>query len=161
MVEWLGPAGSALVAQVRRFGSRAWTYTCQPCCGSDPHIKQREMGTDVSSGLIFLKKKKILHTEINTLDRPQVKKKKATMQLTYAWAESPESWHVKWHARGMGTISKCPSTTVTIFQAWSRAQRPQLQLLSVWNHWWSRESPKALLTMAAIRRILRFNYFSG
>ena len=28
-----------------------------PCCGSDPHTKWRKMGTDVSSGIIFLKQK--------------------------------------------------------------------------------------------------------
>lgn len=59
---------------------------------------------------------------INTLDRPQIKKKKkATMQLIYAWAENPKSQYIKWQARGMGTISECPSTPVAIFQAWSRA----------------------------------------
>ena len=30
----------------------------QPCCGGDPHIKWRRTGTDVISGLIFLKQKK-------------------------------------------------------------------------------------------------------
>ena len=28
------------------------------CCGGDPHIKWRKIGTNVSSGLIFLRKKK-------------------------------------------------------------------------------------------------------
>ena len=39
--------------------TQAQTYTTrQPCCGGDPHIKWRKMGTDVRSGLIFPPKKK-------------------------------------------------------------------------------------------------------
>ena len=35
------------------------TYTTgHSCCGGNPHIKWRKIGTDVSSGLIFLKQKK-------------------------------------------------------------------------------------------------------
>ena len=46
------------VGRVCRFRSCLWTYTtCQPCCGSDPHIKWSKIGTDISSGLIFLSKK--------------------------------------------------------------------------------------------------------
>ena len=46
--------------RVCRFGSRGWIYahlTSQAVAGV-PHIKQRKMGMDVKSGLIFLKKKK-------------------------------------------------------------------------------------------------------
>ena len=36
-----------------------WTYaTGQPRCGGDPYIKWRKIGTDVSSGLIFLSRKR-------------------------------------------------------------------------------------------------------
>ena len=66
-VSWGQPNGivvkfahSASAAQ----GSQVWIPgvdlhdVCQPCCGSIPHTKQRKIGTDVSSGPIFLKKKK-------------------------------------------------------------------------------------------------------
>ena len=36
-------------------GSQPGFIACQLCCGSDPHIKRRKNGTDVSSGLIFHK----------------------------------------------------------------------------------------------------------
>ena len=50
---------SALVAWICGFVSQAQTYTThQSCCGSDPHIKWRKTGTDVSLGLVFLKQKK-------------------------------------------------------------------------------------------------------
>ena len=55
---WLSLVCSASMAQVLRFRSCVWTYTtCQPCCGGDPHIKRRKIGTDVSSGRIFISKK--------------------------------------------------------------------------------------------------------
>ena len=53
-------ACSALVA----LGSQVWipgadlAQLIKPCCGSVPHTKQRKIGTDVSSGPIFLTKKK-------------------------------------------------------------------------------------------------------
>ena len=40
----------------------------KPCCGRVPHIKWRKMDMDVSSGLIFLKKKKIFSSETKSLD---------------------------------------------------------------------------------------------
>ena len=42
------------------FRSRVLTWYCMAshAVAGVPHIKQRKMGTDVSSGLIFLKKKK-------------------------------------------------------------------------------------------------------
>ena len=46
------------VARVHRLGSLANIHHCQPCCGSDPQIKWRKTGTNVSSGLIFLSKSK-------------------------------------------------------------------------------------------------------
>ena len=44
---------------VRRFGSRVQTWHClaSHAVVGIPRIKQRKMGMDVSSGLIFLKKK--------------------------------------------------------------------------------------------------------
>ena len=44
--------------RVCRFRSQAWTYIwlINPCCGSK-HTKWREIGTDVSSGTVFLKQK--------------------------------------------------------------------------------------------------------
>ena len=44
---------------VHRFGSRVWTWhplACHAVVGI-PHIKQRKMGKDVSSGPVFLSKK--------------------------------------------------------------------------------------------------------
>ena len=44
---------------VRWFGSQLQTYTplIKPCCGRDPtYKKQRKIGTDVSSGSVFLTK---------------------------------------------------------------------------------------------------------
>ena len=57
---WLSVAHSTLVAQVCSFRYQMWSYTApQPCCGgSNPQTKQRKIGTDVSSGRIFLKQKK-------------------------------------------------------------------------------------------------------
>ena len=51
---------SVLVPGVRRFGSTAQTYTLlvMSCCGGIPHTKCREIGTDVSSGPVFLTKNK-------------------------------------------------------------------------------------------------------
>ena len=48
-LQWLG------------FGSWVQTSTTwqQPCCGDGPHTKQRKIGTDVSSGWIFLTKNKV------------------------------------------------------------------------------------------------------
>ena len=60
MAEWLKSVCSTSVAQVLRFGSQAETYsTHQPCCGGVPHTKWRKIGTDVSSGPIFLNNSKI------------------------------------------------------------------------------------------------------
>ena len=60
------------VAWICRFGSQAQTYTTrQPRCGSNPHIKQRKIGTNVSSGPIFLIKKKksgIIHSYTNATE---------------------------------------------------------------------------------------------
>ena len=67
----IGSSGTGPVAQqlslhvplqqprVHRFRSRVWTYTLlvRPCCGRHPTYKV-EMGTDVSSGPVFLSKKK-------------------------------------------------------------------------------------------------------
>ena len=62
---WLGGATvkcacSTLVAQ----GLLIWIPGADmaplgnPCCGSVPHIKYKKMGTDVSSGSVFLSKKR-------------------------------------------------------------------------------------------------------
>ena len=54
----LSSGHSTLAGQVHKFGFEARTYTThQPCCGGNPHIKWRNTGRDVSSGLIFLKQK--------------------------------------------------------------------------------------------------------
>ena len=59
VAQWLSSLCSASAAQVHRPRSWVETYTThQPCFGSDPHIKQRKIGTDISSELIFLKQKK-------------------------------------------------------------------------------------------------------
>ena len=57
----VGFARSTLVARVHGFRSRHGSYmlVLKPCCGSVPHIKLRKVGTDVSSGPIFLTKKKL------------------------------------------------------------------------------------------------------
>ena len=56
---WLSSACSASTAQVCGFESQAWTYTTfQPCCGGNPHIKQRKIGNRCCSGPIFLRKTK-------------------------------------------------------------------------------------------------------
>ena len=45
---------------------RGPTPLIKPCCGSNPHTKQRKIGTDVSSGPISLiKKKKRIHLTPN------------------------------------------------------------------------------------------------
>ena len=58
----LWPSGEVQRTLTRQpgFCSWAWTYTTRwrPCCGGDPHIRWRKIGTDVSSGRIFLKPKK-------------------------------------------------------------------------------------------------------
>ena len=48
------------VTQVRRFPSQVRTYATHQCCDSDPHIHWRKIGTDVTTGLIFLSKKDFL-----------------------------------------------------------------------------------------------------
>ena len=44
----------------------------QPCCGGNPHIKERKVGTDVSSGLIFLSKNKTRLKEMPTVAKQPV-----------------------------------------------------------------------------------------
>ena len=60
MVQQWSSAHFTSVAQVCGFRSQVQAYTTHwPCCGSIPHTKkQRKIGTDVSSGLVFLKLKK-------------------------------------------------------------------------------------------------------
>ena len=59
LAEWLSFTCCASMAWVCGFGSQVWTYpTCQPCCVGGAYIKWRKTGTDVRSGLIFLKPKK-------------------------------------------------------------------------------------------------------
>ena len=53
---WLKFCLLCFLVQVQRFKSQIRTYsTHQPCFGGIPHTKWRKAGTDVSSGLIFLK----------------------------------------------------------------------------------------------------------
>ena len=56
---WLSSHTLLLRPGVHGFGSQAQTciLLIRPSCGSIPHIKQRKMGTDVSSATIFLKQK--------------------------------------------------------------------------------------------------------
>ena len=64
---WAGPVAQRLSVQVplqrpgvHWFGSQVWTWhglTSHAVVGV-PHVKQRKMGTDVSSGLFFLKKRR-------------------------------------------------------------------------------------------------------
>ena len=55
----LSLACSTLAASVQGSRSQVQTHTThQPCCVGNPHIKWRKIGTDVSSGLIFLKQTK-------------------------------------------------------------------------------------------------------
>ena len=60
MAQWLSSHALLWLPEVFSFRSRVQTYTLliKLCCGSIPHTKQRKMGTDVSSGSIFLMKKK-------------------------------------------------------------------------------------------------------
>ena len=53
-------AHSASAAQGSLFGSWVRTYALlvKPCCGSHPTYKVEEMGMDVSSGPVFLSKKR-------------------------------------------------------------------------------------------------------
>ena len=65
LAQWLKSLGSSALLEQPRvcgFGSWARTYTqlIKPCCGSVPHIKWRNLGTDVSSRTVFLTKKKRL-----------------------------------------------------------------------------------------------------
>ena len=66
---------SALTA----WGSQVWiqvrTYILliKPCCGGVPYTKERKIGTDVSSGPIFLTKKK----------KKKKKERKKEKELTY------------------------------------------------------------------------------
>ena len=63
MAQCLSSVLSALAAWVHQLVSQAWTFTTrQPCCGSDQHIKWRKIGTDDSSGRIFLSKTNKLRT---------------------------------------------------------------------------------------------------
>ena len=52
-------SGSLRWPRVRQFGSQVQTWHCltSHAVVGVPHIKQRKMGTDVSSGLGFLSKK--------------------------------------------------------------------------------------------------------
>ena len=58
--QWLSSHALLPWPRVCRFGSWAQTYTplIKPCCGGDPHTKQRNSSTDVSSVTIFLKEKR-------------------------------------------------------------------------------------------------------
>ena len=59
VAEWLKFYVLPLAAWVYGFRSWVQTYsTCQPCCGGILCTKQKKMGTDVSSGLIFLELKR-------------------------------------------------------------------------------------------------------
>ena len=62
VAQWLSSTCSASAAQVCRFTvsdpRRGHMPLVKPCYGSNPYTKQRKSGTDVSSGLIFLKQKK-------------------------------------------------------------------------------------------------------
>ena len=62
--KWGWPGGLVVKFSTLHFGSlgsvpryRPTTHQ-QPCCGNDPHTKQRKTGTDVSSRQIFLSKKR-------------------------------------------------------------------------------------------------------
>ena len=46
--------------RVRRFGSQVWTWhsLASHAVAGVPHIKWRKMGTDVSTGPVFLNKKR-------------------------------------------------------------------------------------------------------
>ena len=59
VVQWISLCAPLWQPGVHGFGSQAWTYTLliKSCCGGIPHSTQRKMGTDVSSGAIFLTKK--------------------------------------------------------------------------------------------------------
>lgn len=46
------------------------------------------------------------------------------MQLLHAWTENSESQYIRWQARGVGTTSGCPSTSVANFRP--RAKPPLL-----------------------------------
>ena len=56
VAQWLSWHAQLQQPGVHRFGSWAWTYAplIKPCSGGVPHTKQRKMGTDFSSGTIFL-----------------------------------------------------------------------------------------------------------
>ena len=60
VAQWLSRHAPLRQPGLHKF--RSWAQTCalfiKPCCGIVPHTKQRTMGTDVSSGPIFLSKKK-------------------------------------------------------------------------------------------------------
>ena len=60
MAQWLSSCALLQQPEVCRFGSQVQTYVplIKPCCGGVPHMEQRKMGTDVSSGPIFLTKNK-------------------------------------------------------------------------------------------------------
>ena len=60
VVQWVSSCALLLWPTAHGFGSQVWTYVLliKPCCGGVPHRKQRKMGTDISSGTIFLSKKR-------------------------------------------------------------------------------------------------------
>ena len=60
MAQWLSSCALLWWPRVRGFKSQVWTYTLliKPCFGGVPHTKWRKIGTDVSSGTVFLTKKK-------------------------------------------------------------------------------------------------------
>ena len=60
MVQWVSshvPASAAWGLPVR-FRVRTWHHLTSHAVGGVPHIKQRKMGTEVSSGPVFLSKKR-------------------------------------------------------------------------------------------------------
>ena len=61
VAQWLSLHAPHQWPRVCGFRSRAHTYTLliKPCSHDVPHTKQRKTGTDVSSGPIFLTKKKL------------------------------------------------------------------------------------------------------
>ena len=59
VAQWLSSHVLLQQPGVHRFGSQVWTWhhLASHAVVGIPHIKRRRMGTDVSSGPIFLKKK--------------------------------------------------------------------------------------------------------
>ena len=60
MAQWLSLHVPLWRPRVRQFGFRvqAWHHLATHAVAGVPHIKWRNMGTDVSSGLVFLSKKR-------------------------------------------------------------------------------------------------------